>query len=129
MNTVTADISANLKKLKKLESKGLISIFQIKIETPSPRTKHILPTAVWDQTNFDECVFGSEESSNVFEKIKKIIGNHHIKDAMHLADHIRDQRDYFITEDTDILKCKEILESEFENLKIFTPHELETYLS
>jgi hypothetical protein len=36
----TKDISANLKKLRILERKGIIQLFQVKIETHTPKIKN-----------------------------------------------------------------------------------------
>lgn len=127
--SITADINANLKKLKRLEQQALIEIYQIGIETPSPKTKKILPTAVSNHVVFGQAVFGSEESSITFEKIKTLVGKNNIKDAMHLSNHIRDKRDYFVTEDKDILKARQQLKQYFPGLKIRTSNELLTELS
>lgn len=122
--TVTADISANLKKLRRLEISGLIEIYQIKIEDPSPKTKKSLPTGVWGHTKWDKCVWADGEGARSFEQIKKIIGAHNVKDAMHLGDHIRDGRDYFVTEDRDILDHRDVLQKTFPGLEIRATDEL-----
>lgn len=123
--TVTKDINADLKKLITLVQKGIIKIFQVKIESPTPKIKNInLPNAVWDHTNWDESLFSSESGSKRFEKIKNILGGGNIKDAIHLDTHIREKRDYFVTEDNNILQHKRILERVFNGLKIRTTDEL-----
>src|SRR3989304_10096002 len=122
--TITADISANQKKLRKLEFLGIIEIYQIDIETPSPKTRKVMPTGVFNHVNLDNFVLGSEEESQNFEIIKQVIGKHNIKDAMHLSDHIRDKRDFFVTEDTDILSKRSELYKKFPALKIQTTDEL-----
>lgn len=122
---VTKDISANFKKLKVLEKKGIIKIFQVKLETPTPKIKNIdLPNTVWNHTNWNESLLGSKQDSQRFEKIKSIFGGRHIGDAIHLDTHIREKRDYFLTEDTDILKHRKMLEKTFNGLRIRTPNEL-----
>ncbi|MFW6110266.1 MAG: hypothetical protein ACOC6Q_02475 [Patescibacteria group bacterium] len=127
--TVTADISANQKTLRALEHEGLIEVTQIDIETPAPKTKKIKPTGVWGRTKWGKCVWGSKEESKFFEQIKDIIGRDKIDDAMHLNNHIRDRRDYFVTEDHDFLRHRGQLETTFTGLKIRTPNELTNELN
>lgn len=122
---ITKDIGANLKKLRTLERKGLIELFQVKIETHTPKIKNKdLPNGVWGHTKFNEMLWTSEDDASRFEKIKEIIGKNNIEDAIHVDTHIREKRDYFVTEDTDILNCKDELEQTFKGLKIRTPDEL-----
>lgn len=128
--TVTKDVSADLKKLKKLERKGLILIKQVKIENVSKKVSdQPLPNGVWGHTKWDEMKWASEDDAERFEQLKRIIGKGNIKDAIHVDTHIRDGNNYFVTEDTDILNVRKQLEQRFNGLKIRTPDELVTELS
>ncbi len=123
--SVTKDISANLKKLKILERKGIIKIYQVKIENPTRKIENTdLPNAVLDHTKWDESLFASQEDAERFERIKDILGKANVKDAIHLDTHLREKRDYFVTEDTDILKNKNLLEKTFKELRIRSTEEL-----
>ena len=127
---VTKDVSANLKKLKKLKSMGLIKITQVKIETQTAKIPNkILPTGVWKHTNWNDMIWGSKEDSGRFEKLKNILGKEHIEDAIQVSTHIREKYDYFVTEDHDILDKRLELEKTFPNLKIRNPDELEKELT
>lgn len=125
--TVTKDISANYKKLRILEKKGIIKIIYIKIENNRTREDAKLPTAVLGtdgQAVLGSMKLGSNEQAKVLEKLKGIIDPIHLRDCMHLEAHLRDGYDYFATEDTDILDKRLMLESEFAGLKVRTPDEL-----
>lgn len=126
--TVTADISANLKKLKVLEKKRKIKIFQVKIENDTKKIKNkSFPVAVCNYTKINECVLGDDSSD--FEDLKRIIGKDKIKDCIHLENHIRNKRDFFVTEDSDFLSKKIALKNKFPKLKIVTPDELNTFFN
>ncbi|MBI2611910.1 hypothetical protein HYW54_04185 [Candidatus Gottesmanbacteria bacterium] len=122
---VTKDSSANYKSLHILEKKGLIIISKVKIENEVKKIKKVyLPTAVFGHTKFGESIFGSEKQAENFEKIKQIIGPNNIKDAILVSTHIREGNDFCVTEDTDILSNKEILEKTFLGLRISHPNKL-----
>lgn len=123
--TVTKDISADLRKLKALEKKGVIKVYQVKIENYTKKIKNTdLSNFVFDYSLFGEGLLGSEEDAERFEKIKAIIGKDKIGDALHLDTHLREKRDYFVTEDTDFLRHRSSLEKEFKGLKIRNTEEL-----
>jgi hypothetical protein len=124
MYTVTADVSANYRKLKVMQLKGLISIFSIRIENNQNRQSAILPTATVNYAALDLARVGSSEQAETFNKLKKIIGKNNIEDCLHLEAHIRDEHDYFVTEDHDILDRIDKLYREFPKLKIRTVNEL-----
>lgn len=128
--TVTKDVSADLKKLKTLEKSGLIKIKQVKIENVSKKVvDRPLPNGVWGHTKWDEMKWASDNDAQRFEQLKQIIGKGNIKDAIHVDTHIRDNNDYFVTEDNDILNVRKQLEQQFSGLKIRTPDELASELS
>ena len=122
---ITLDSSANLKLLKALEKQGYVEINNVMLENGRETKKvknKILPTLVLNHSILGESVLGG--SDNIYENIRKIIGYDHVKDAMHLEAHIRNNHDYFITEDKDFLNKREELEKKF-NIKIKTPEELQ----
>ena len=123
--TITKDVSANYKTLKLLEKKDLIQIFRVKIENEVKgiKTEH-LPNAVFGHVKFGETVFVSDEQSQIFEKIKAIIGPSNIKDAIFVATHIREKNNYCVTEDNDILSNKEALERAFPGLQVRSTDQL-----
>jgi len=128
--TVTRDKSANLKKLRILENKGLIKIHEVTLENFVNKAKNrVKPIGVWNHSKWDECVWADEK--NTYDAIRKIIGKHNIKDAMHLEAHIRNGFDFFVTNDLDeFIKNgkRESLENQFLELKIVTVQELEKLL-
>jgi len=99
MYTVTLDISASYKKLNPLEKKGIIKILGIRRENNKNRPSAILATPGFGKIRPNAKWFGSLEQTRVFNKLKKIIGIQNIEDCISLEAHIRDERDFFITED------------------------------
>ncbi len=124
---ITRDKGVDLKRLKKLEQKGLIEIFDVKIENETKKvSKKILSVGVWDHSKWNEFVWGSGNCS--YNDIRQTIGEDNIKDAMHLEAHIRNGFDYFVTNNPrDFIRNgkKESLEEQFPGLKIVTIDELE----
>lgn len=113
-----------MKKLKTLEKQGYIEIYDVKLENGRENKKvkeKILPVLVLGHTRLDECILAGEDT--IYEDVRKIIGRENIKDAMHLEAHIRNGHDYFVTEDTDFLKVRDVLQKRF-TIKIVTPDEL-----
>ena len=127
--TVTTDISADYRKLKPLEKKGVIRIISIRLENNIDRVSAILPTGVFSHPHEGVILSGSSNQRKVFNTLKDIIGNKHVKDCEWLEAHIRDKNDYFSTEDKDILKCRDELEKKFSGLRIRTVDELLKELS
>lgn len=127
---ITRDKNVNLKRLKKLERAGLITIHEVQIEEiPKSAKNKILPVLVFGHTEWGECSFAGEKCN--YPKILDIIGKENIKDAIHLEAHIRNGYDYFVTEDKgDFInnKKREKLQHEFNNLEIVTLDELENIL-
>ncbi len=127
---ITRDKSADLKRLKKLETQGLIEIVEIKIEGYPNKIKNSkLPVAVLGHTVLGEMVLAGDDCS--YEDIRSIIGKHNVKDAITLEAHIRNKHDYFVTEDKDEFineGKRSLLEAKFPGLKIVTVEELEKIL-
>jgi hypothetical protein len=125
--TVTLDSGADYKRMRKLEVEGLIEITMVNFENGRENKRAKVkqnPVAVWGQTNWGESVYASEEDL-VFEQLKKLLGNNHIKDCIQLEAHHTSGRDYFVSEDKDdILSRKEELEKLF-GIKVLAPEELE----
>ncbi len=78
---------------------------------------YILETAVWDESRFDESVWGDSESASCLEFCLKIISGgsfpspnkrdklligelHQLRDAMIFCDHLRNGGEIFVTNDT-----------------------------
>ena len=89
-------------------------------QTNSIKSK-ILPVAVYNHTKYNECVYGDENSS--YGPIRETIGKQNIGDAIKLEAHIRNNHDYFVTEDTDFLNKRRELTEKF-GITIVTPLEL-----
>jgi hypothetical protein len=125
--TVTLDSGVDYKRARKLEVEGLIEITMVNFENGRENRKAKVkqnPTAVWDQTNWDEMVWADEEDV-FFEGLKTLLGANHIKDCIQLEAHHKSGRDYFVSEDKDdILSRKEELEELF-GIKVLTLDELE----
>lgn len=124
---ITRDKSADLKRLKVLQKLGLIEIHEVQIESQTNKNKRkVLPVAVWDHTKWGESVWAGDDNS--YDKIRELVGKHNVKDAITLEAHIRNQFDYFITEDKDEFISngrRKDLEDAFPNLVILTVSELE----
>lgn len=123
--SVTRDSGANVKILKKLENTGLITIYDVLLENGRENKKvknKVLPVGVWGHSKWGEAVYSGDDCK--YSEIREIIGRENIEDAMHLEAHIRNNHDYFITEDNDFLSKREDLNKKF-NVKIMTPTELE----
>lgn len=120
MYTVTVDVNTNDQKLKILEKKGILKIYRIRIENNRNKPDAILPTSIIGHIVLGSMRFGSARQTRVFERLKKIIGVNNIKDCIHLEAHIRDGRDYFVTEDHDVLDKIILLKEEFPQLKVIT---------
>ncbi len=121
---ITRDSSASVKILKELETAGRIKMYDVMLENGRENTKvkeKILPVAVWDHARWGEAVLAGDDCT--YDEIRQIIGSEHVKDAMQLEAHIRNQHDYFVTEDTDFLTKMETLNKKF-NVEIVTPEEL-----
>jgi predicted nucleic acid-binding protein len=128
MITVTCDINANIKPLKKLEREGKIELYAIAIEGMERNRKisadrKQLPVAVFDSpfSTLDNCVIASDHSN--YSEIQKVIGRHHHGDVVHLEGHIASKRDVFVTDDNDFLTVREALQDRFE-VKIMTVAEI-----
>ncbi len=123
--SVTRDSGANVKVLKMLERAGYVEVYDLMLENGRENKKvkkKILPVAVCDSgARWGECVLSGEDST--YGDIRKVIGRQNIQDAMHLEAHIRNEHDYFVTEDTDFLKVRDRLNEKF-SVKIVTPSEL-----
>ncbi len=65
---------------------------------------------------------------NKYMEIREVLGADKVKDAMKLEAHLRNKLDYFVTEDNDFLKKREILKNKF-GVNIVTPQELESVCS
>jgi len=122
--TVTVDINSDSPKIRALEAKGIIKIYRIRIENNKNKQSAILPTSVLGRTVLGQMRFGSDQQTKVFNKLKKIIGINNINDCIHLEAHIRDRRDYFVTEDHDILDARTQLKEDFPELEIRTVNEI-----
>ena len=86
------------------------------------------PIAVWDSphTGWDNAVYSTEDNS--YETLRRIIGHDHQADVLHLEGHIRTGNEYFVTEDSDFLSKRQILNDQL-GVTILTPEELELLLS
>jgi len=127
---ITRDKSAGLRKLRKFERQRLIEINEIKLENmPKTLKKDVLPVGVFGHTKWGECVYASDNCK--YGKIRQIIGQQNVKDAINLEAHLRNGFDYFITEDTHFIKdeIRAELELEFTGLSILTTNELENLLN
>lgn len=128
MLTVTADVSANLKTLRILETKNLVEIYAVNIENHqvSSKIRHKeFPIMVFDSPFglIDQCVIAADDTS--YFRLLEVFGNQqqHHADILHLERHIESKRDIFATEDNDFLSRRSQLEAEF-GIKIMTPSEL-----
>jgi hypothetical protein len=100
----------------------------------------VLETGIWGESNWNNCVWGSEETRVDLDKILSIIshgsfptnreslstGEHHqLRDAMIFQAHIRESRDIFVTKDSRGFISngrREELEEKF-HTRIMTPEE------
>lgn len=133
MVKVLRDKSANLKKLRVLEKKGLIEIHEVDLENLPKYAKNVdLPLAVWDQVNWDHAVW-ADSNEKTFDDIKAILGVTNIKDVISLESAVRYKCDYFVTEDLDEFigrdgERRETLQRITTGVKIVTTEELEKLL-
>lgn len=82
-----------------------------------PLGQRIPETGVWDESRWDESVWGGEREEDLFEKLLKIISNgsfprvgnrdclnhgeqNQLRDVMILVAHVRSARDIFVTNET-----------------------------
>ena len=121
---ITRDSGANVKVLRKLELEELIMCTDVLLENGRENKKikkKEKPAGVWSLTRWGESVWAGEVSR--YDTIVRIIGKNSAADALHLDTHLRIQNEFFVTEDTDFLKKREELETEF-SCRIVTPNEL-----
>ena len=89
-----------------------------------------IETAVWGQSRYGTSKYGGKEDSTLFDNIKEILyhsrkdlTDNQIKDSMHLQTHIKNKRDYFITDDAEhILSKKDELKEKL-NIIVCSPKE------
>ena len=130
MLTITADVSADLKRLKNLEGKGLVEIHVVNIENhihTRKIQKKEMPIAVIGSPHAkigNAVVAGNK---NLHSEIRQILGKEHHADILHLERHYNSGRDYFVTDDNDFL-AKRLELDEALGLKIVTVNELEELL-
>lgn len=118
---ITRDSGANFKLLKNLVNENYIEIFDVLTENETRKVKNkILPTAIFGYSEYGACELAG---AGVYEEILEIIGKENFGDAVKLDTHIRNNFDYFVTEDNNFMKKREILEKKF-GVKIVTPNEL-----
>ena len=127
MLKVTVDVSADLRRLKRLESTGKIELFAVAIENHK-NTRKIknkqLPTALIGSkfATIGNSVIASE--TNKFHHLQSIVGKEHHADILHLERHLESDRDYFVTDDNDFLSKREMLFDQL-GVQIVTVEELE----
>jgi predicted nucleic acid-binding protein len=124
--TITADISANMKLLKRLEREGHIEIHVVNIENHKQTDKvqrKENPIGIYGGkfSFYGEVVYAADDTP--LTSLEEIIGKRHHADVLHLESHVQSGRDYFITEDTDFLKKRRDLKNAH-GTTILTPEEL-----
>ncbi|MCQ0990631.1 hypothetical protein [Jiella marina] len=142
--TVTKDVGANQKILRKLEKAGYIKIYvsdmEIKETGSKIKARNSLPFGF--QCDDKECkckegfsgfgdgseeiphsYFYSEEHNKLFLEIVEIVGWNNRLDCKQLMHHILNRRDIFVTEDRDILDVATKLLDKFQII-IKSPTEL-----
>ena len=125
---ITMDSGVDLKRLKILEKDGLVEIHDVKGENFA-RSVRCRESAVFilDHSTLDgEDVL--TDNSERYEKIIQIIGRGNFQDARKLDAHIREEFDYFVTNNPrDFIynNKREKLQNSFSELKIVTIDELE----
>jgi predicted nucleic acid-binding protein len=122
--TVTRDSGASVRVLRELEKAGYIKIYDVMLENGRHNKKvseKVLPVAVMGHAIWGEAVWTADNCT--YDEIRNIIGKNNVKDAMQLEAHIRNNHDYFVTEDTDFLNKRVELGLKFD-VKIVTPTEL-----
>lgn len=135
--TVTWDPSADLKILRRLEQDEQIELWAVKIEAAVstkkiPNARKRLPTVIIGSQfatigeKPGNAKIASDETP--YQRINEILGPGHHADALHLEDHIVSGRDLFATSDTDFLKHRDQLQSEF-SIRIMTAQEIIEALS
>lgn len=118
---ITRDSGANFKLLKNLANENYIEIFDVLTENETCKVKNkILPTAIFGYSEYGACELAG---AGVYEEILEVIGKENFGDAVKLDTHIRNNFDYFITEDNDFLSKREVLKEKF-GVQILTPEEL-----
>lgn len=127
MIRVTVDVSADLKRLRRLEQAGNLKIHAVSIEnhTNTKRIKDKEPPLAVIGSKFatiGNSVIGS--SANSYSKLQQIIGKAHHADILHIERHLESGRDCFVTDDQDFLSKRDELASEL-NLRIVTVQEME----
>lgn len=123
--SITRDSCANVKILKDLEQKGFIKVFDVMLENGRKNKKvkdKIKPVFIVGTSLLGEMVLANKDCK--YDDIRNIIGKQHIKDSMYLEAHIRNEFDYFVTEDRDFLDKRQELEDKF-LVRIVTPQELQ----
>jgi len=127
---ITVDVSADLKRLRRLELAGQLKIFAVNIENHR-ETRKIQnkepPVAVIGSkiTTIGNSV--TAPTNNKFAPLQRIIGKQHHADILHLERHIESGRDFFITDDNDFLSKREELSREL-GIRILTVDEIEQHI-
>lgn len=134
---VLRDKSASFKRLKKLQSMGLIELYDLDFEDnvpPSKMSVKLYPMeGVLDETAVLPFRLPTQEEADRYEAARKLIGKggKQHRDAITIEAADRHDMDYFVTEDKDDFikeRRRGALEKIFTKVKIVTPEELEAFL-
>ncbi|MDJ0613318.1 MAG: hypothetical protein QNJ29_06535 [Rhizobiaceae bacterium] len=141
---ITKDVCANEKILRKLERAGHIELYINDMELPPSGSKiskyNSLPFGFSCSNPDCKCQDGiggfgdgsverphsywmTSEHEKLFKSIEAIIGSAHRRDCRQLFHHYKNERDIFVTEDTDILNFSERLHQEL-GIVVKTPEDL-----
>ncbi len=125
---IMVDKNVDMKKLKRITSQSNLEweIFQANIENITKRIEQKPALAILGVAKLPMRL--ENKTTNNFEKIKSIIGNDKVADALQVNEADYHNAKYLITEDNDILSKREELKLILTNLKIVNINEFETLL-
>lgn len=125
---VTRDSGANVKILRELENRGLITCYDVMLENGRENRKikrKIRPVLAYPYFRFGEGVWADKDCE--YDAISSIIGRDKVADTLHLEAHLRHKHDVFVTEDNDFLAKRDQLSAAF-GCEIMPPEALATSL-
>ena len=129
MHKVRATLDTNIAPLADLKARAAAANVEIAVVTATERelashsyaesvtgVSRVLETAIWDESQFDNCVLAREEDVECFEDVLRVISNgsfpeptgrgnlsprqrNQLRDAIIFSAHVRDRREIFVTLD------------------------------
>lgn len=110
MYTITADSSANIPLLKKLEKEGIVKYYFINLENAKENAlngrkgweNNIPAVAVLDVSTLNGGdVLGSSDEGEIWNELKKVLGGgrSNLNDRRQLSNHFYSRHDIFVTGD------------------------------